>query len=98
MPARKSKPEKLDAAAKQLRRDPYEVLGVSCNSTDQEIKTAYRKLALKYHLDKNANDSKAANLFKEVTFSYSTLSDPGKRCQYDTAGFELLNQKDKSWS
>ncbi|GMH01643.1 hypothetical protein Nepgr_003482 [Nepenthes gracilis] len=89
MPARKSKPEKLDAEAKQLRRDPYEVLGVSRNSTDQEIKTAYRKLALKYHPDKNANDSKAADLFKEVTFSYSILSDPGKRCQYDTAGFEI---------
>ena len=47
MPGSRSKSEKHDAA-KQLRRDPYEVLGISRNSTDQDIKTAYRKMALKY--------------------------------------------------
>ncbi|KAM3203862.1 chaperone protein dnaJ 15 [Capsicum annuum] len=77
-------------SAPVVRRDPYEVLGVSKDSSDQEIKTAYRKLALKYHPDKNANNPEASELFKEVAYSYSILSDPEKRRQYDMAGFEAL--------
>ncbi|KAL6635102.1 hypothetical protein ACP70R_027773 [Stipagrostis hirtigluma subsp. patula] len=78
------------AGAASQRRDPYEVLGVGRNATEQEIKSAFRRLALKYHPDKNADDPIASEKFQEATFSYNILSDPDKRRQYDSSGFEAI--------
>ncbi|KAL6861740.1 hypothetical protein ACP4OV_017440 [Aristida adscensionis] len=78
------------AAAAAQRRDPYEVLGVGRDATDQEIKSAFRRMALKYHPDKNGDDPVASDRFQEVTFSYNILSDPAKRRQYDSSGFEAI--------
>ncbi|MFV1958457.1 MAG: DnaJ C-terminal domain-containing protein [Planctomycetota bacterium] len=61
----------------------YEVLGVSESATEEEIRDAYRKLAVKYHPDKNPGDKKAEEKFKELGQAYDVLSDPGKRAQYD---------------
>ncbi len=72
------------------KRDYYEVLGVSRDATDQEIKSAYRKLAIKYHPDKNPNDKEAEERFKEAAEAYSVLSDPEKRARYDRYGHSGL--------
>jgi len=72
------------------KRDCYEVLGVSQDATDQEIKSAYRKLALKYHPDKNPNDKVAEEKFKEAAEAYSILSDQDKRARYDRFGHSGL--------
>jgi molecular chaperone DnaJ len=72
------------------KRDYYEVLGVAQNAPEQEIKSAYRKLALKYHPDKNPNDKNAEERFKEAAEAYSILSDPEKRSRYDRFGHSGL--------
>ena len=69
------------------KRDYYEVLGLGKNATDAEIKSAYRKLAKKYHPDLNPGDKEAEEKFKEVNEANDVLSDPQKRQRYDQFGF-----------
>lgn len=68
------------------KRDYYEVLGIQKTATDAEIKTAYRKLALQYHPDKNPDNKEAEDKFKEAAEAYSVLSDQSKRASYDRFG------------
>ena len=68
------------------KRDYYEVLGINKNSSTEEIKKAYRKLALKYHPDKNPGDKTAEERFKEISEAYEVLSDQQKKMAYDQFG------------
>jgi molecular chaperone DnaJ len=68
------------------KRDFYEILGVAKNASDEDIKKAYRKLAIKYHPDKNPNDKSAEEKFKEAAEAYEVLSTPEKRKRYDQFG------------
>ena len=69
------------------KRDYYEVLGVAKNASEAEIKKAYRKLAIKYHPDRNPGDKEAEEKFKEAAEAYDVLHDAQKRQRYDQFGF-----------
>lgn len=73
------------------KRDYYEVLGVSKSATDKELKSAYRKLAIKYHPDKNPDNPKAEAKFKEAAEAYEVLSNVDKKARYDRFGHQGVN-------
>jgi molecular chaperone DnaJ len=75
------------------KRDPYEVLGVGREASQEEIKKAYRKLALKYHPDRNPGDKAAEERFKEASAAYQILGDPERRAQFDRFGHAAFDQQ-----
>ncbi|KAF2197881.1 TPR-like protein [Delitschia confertaspora ATCC 74209] len=78
---------------KSKRKDYYKILGIEKDATEQQIKKAYRKLAIIHHPDKNAGDEDAAERFKEIQEAHETLSDPQKRARYDS-GEDLIDPSD----
>ena len=69
-----------------MKRDFYEILGVSKGASADEIKKAYRKVAMQYHPDRNEGDKKAEEKFKEAAEAYEVLSDASKKQRYDQYG------------
>jgi molecular chaperone DnaJ len=74
-----------------IKEDYYEVLGVTREVSEQELKSAYRKQALKYHPDRNPGDHTAEEKFKSASEAYQVLSDPDKRAAYDRYGHAGVN-------
>lgn len=75
------------------KRDYYEILGVEKGADENTLKKAYRKLAMKYHPDRNPDDKEAEERFKEAAEAYDVLNDPQKRAQYDRFGHEGMGQQ-----
>jgi curved DNA-binding protein len=73
--------------------DYYQILGIQKTADPEEIKKSYRKLALKYHPDKNPNNPTAEEKFKKISEAYAVLSDKEKRKQYDSFGSDQFSQK-----
>jgi len=76
-----------------MPKDYYQILGVNKSASPEEIKKAYRKLAMKYHPDRNKGNKGAETKFKEISEAYAVLSEPEKRKQYDMFGAEGFQQK-----
>src|SRR5215475_11463486 len=74
------------------KRDYYEVLGVARGADDSDLKAAYRKLAMKYHPDRNSGDREAEHRFKEINEAYEVLKDGDKRAAYDRFGHAAFEQ------
>src|SRR4051794_23748129 len=75
------------------KRDYYEILGVEKSASEEEIKKSYRKLAVKYHPDKNPGDKTAEEQFKELGEAYEALSDPQRRALYDQYGHAAFDRR-----
>src|SRR4026209_2725932 len=73
------------------KRDYYEVLGINRDASEEDIKKAYRKLAMKHHPDRNPDNHKSEGMFKEAKEAYEVLSDSGKRGAYDQYGHAGVN-------
>src|SRR4030067_2712026 len=73
-----------------VKRDYYEVLGLGRNASEEEIKKAYRRMALNYHPDRNPGDKEAEEKFKEAAEAYDVLRDPNRRGIYDFYGHDGL--------
>ena len=74
------------------KRDYYEVLGVERNASEQDLKSAFRRLAKDHHPDRNSGDASAEQKFKEIAEAYEALKDPQKRAAYDQFGHAAFEQ------